>query len=124
MLANKKKILIVSDDPKLLGVLQGNLPNNCYQVMSSRDSGEELREVLDEVLPDLVILDVLMPRLDGIELCLRIRRWCEVPIIMLSSWGAGKDEVRGLDLGADGYLSEPFNIDDLMVQIDHTIYHN
>jgi len=120
----KNKILIISDDPQLLGVLQDNLPTNGYQVMNTVDSGEELKEVLDEVLPNLVILDAVMPRLDGIELCLRIRRLCEVPILMLSGWGTTKDMVRGLDLNADGYLSEPINIDDLMLQIDHTIYHN
>ena len=124
MLAKKNKILIVSDDPQLLGVLQDNLPDNGYQVMSTRDNGEGLKGILDEVLPNLVILDVIMPWLEGIELCLRIRRWCETPIIMLSSWGTPKDKVRSLDLNADGYLTEPFNIEDLMVRIDHTIYHN
>ena len=124
MLADKKKVLIISDDPKLLGVLQDNLSANVYQVMNINDSGEELRGVLDEILPDLVILNVLVSWLEGIELCLRIRRWCEVPIIMLSSRGAAKETFRSLDLSADGNFTKPFTLKDLMVQIDHTIYHN
>jgi len=124
MLADKKKILIISDDSKLMGVLHDNLPNSVYQVMNAADSGDELREVLDEALPDLVILDVLMSWLDGIELCLRIRRWCEVPIIMLSSRGAARETFKSLDLNADGCFTKPFALKDLMVQIDHTICHN
>ncbi len=118
-----KRILIISSDPELLRILQHNLPAQSYEVSSSRDRGE-LEELLDRVLPDLVILDILMPWLDGIELCLCIRQWCQVPIIMLSTWGARRDTVRSLDLNSNSYLTEPFGVAELMALIEGTICRN
>ncbi len=120
----EKKILIISDDSELLGVLQTNLPGKGYQVMSMADSKKELKEMLNQVVPDLIILDILMPWMDGIELCLRIRQWCQAPIIMLSTWGARKDMVRGLDLSAEGYLTKPFGVSELMTRIEKTSCQN
>jgi len=120
----EKRILIVSSEPELLGLLQHRLPENGYQVTSIGDIGEDLKEVVDRFLPDLIILDVLMPWLDGIEVCLRIRQWCQVPVIMLSTWDAGKDTVRSLDLNSDSYLTEPYGVADLMAQIEDTICPN
>ena len=117
----KNKILVISGDPVMLGFLQLNLRESEYQVVSTQRTGEELGAVLDEELPNLVILDIMMPGLDGIEVCLRIRQWSQVPILMLSAWGAGQDQVRGLDLSADSYLTEPFGIDELKVQIKETL---
>ena len=119
-----RKILVISDDPKLLGTLQRNLPGEGYQVTSVEDNVEEPEAMLGEVTPDLIILDIQMPRMDGIELCLRIRQWFQIPIIMLSTWEAKKDTVRSLDLSADGYLTEPFGIEDLMTQIENTFSRN
>jgi len=124
MITKKSKILVISDDPKLVNILEAKLPSQGYHVRCTTDNGEELKDVINKEIPDLVILDVLMPKLEGIELCLRIRRWCEIPIIMLSGWGTSKNKVRNLDLSSDSYLSEPIDVSDLMVQIDHTIYHN
>jgi len=118
----EKKILVVSGDPVLLGFLHHNLHQASYQVAAAQDTGEELRKTLDGVKPDLIILDIVMPELDGIEMCLRIRQWSEVPIMMLSVWGAGKDRVRGLDLSSDCYLTEPFGIGDLTTRIEE-IFH-
>ncbi len=120
----KKKILIVSSEPELLGLLQHNLPENGYQVTSIGDIEEDLKEVVDRFLPDLIILDILMPWLDGVEVCLRIRQWCQAPVIMLSTWDAGKDTVRSLDLSSDSYLSKPYGVADLMAQIDDTLCRN
>ena len=117
----KNKILVISGDPVMLGFLQLNLRESEYQVVSTQRTGEELGAVLDEELPNLVILDIMMPDLDGIEVCLRIRQWSQVPILMLSAWGAGQDKVRGLDLSADSYLTEPFGIDELRAQIKETL---
>ena len=100
------KILVVSKDTKLMEFLHRNLPNNGYQIISTR-ADEALKSILDEVSPHLVILDIMMPQLDGIELCLSIRQWSQVPIILLSTWEAGTDKVRGLDLNSISYLTRP-----------------
>jgi len=117
----EKKILVVSGDSTLLGFLEKNLPVNGYQVVSTRDTGERLKTVLDRVLPDLLVLDIMMPSLDGIEVCLRIRQWSEVPILMLTTWGAGKDKVRGLDLSSESYLTSPSGIAELTKQVEETL---
>ncbi len=120
----EKKILVISDDSELLGTRKDNLPGKGYQITSVADGRKELQQALEQVTPDLIILDILMPWMDGIELCLRIRQMCQVPIIMLSTWGARKDMVRGLDLSAEGYLTKPFGVDELMTRIKKTVSQN
>ncbi|MFC1869699.1 response regulator transcription factor [Chloroflexota bacterium] len=120
----KKRILVVSGDPELLRILQHNLPQESCEVATGRVSGEDLKEVLDVMLPDLIILDIQMPWLDGIELCLRIRQWCQAPVIMLSTWGATRDTVRGLDLSSDCYLTDPFDATELVSRIEETLSRN
>lgn len=120
----KKKLLIISDDQKLTRFLSHGLSERDYNITNTDNMGEDMEMVLDSELPDLVILDILMPWMDGIELCLRIRQWCPSPIIMLSAWGARKDTVRGLDLGAESYLTEPFDIGGLMERIEGALYRN
>ena len=114
----RKKILIVGSDPRLLGFLGVHLSGMGHQVTSTDSRGEELKAVLESEPAELIILDILMPWMDGIELCLQIRQWCSVPIIMLSTWGARKDTVRGLDLSAESYLTEPFDAAGLMARIE------
>ncbi len=80
--------------------------------------------MLDNELADLVIVDIIMPSLDGIRECLYIRQWSQVPIMMLSTWGTGGNRVRGLDLGADSYLTEPFGVDELMVRTKEALQQN
>ncbi|MBU2608833.1 MAG: response regulator [Chloroflexi bacterium] len=121
---DKKKILIVSSEPELQGILHQNLTEGGYQLTSIEDCEEELKELVDGFLPDLIILDISMPWLDGIETCLRIRQWCQTPVIMLSTWDAKKDTVRSLDLSSDSYLTEPYNVQELMSQIEETICRN
>ena len=120
----KIKNLVVSSDPVMLRFLQQNLSENGYQMVTTQHTGEELKVELDRELPDLVILDIMMPELDGIEVCLRIRQWSQVPVLMLSTWGAGEDRVRGLDLIADSYLTEPFGIDGVMEKIEGALQRN
>lgn len=120
----KTKILVISSDPVLLEFLQGNLDENGYHVVSTSRVSEDLKTELDKQLPDLVMLDIMMPNLDGIEVCLRIRQWSSVPIMMLSAWGTGVGKVRGLNLGTDSYLTEPFGIDELVVRIKETMQRN
>ena len=116
-MAAKTKTLVISSDSVMLRFLQQNLNESYYQIVSTQHSGEELRAIVAQELPDIVILDIMMPNLDGIEVCLRLRQWSQVPIMMLSAWGAGEDKVRGLDLSADSYLTEPFGIDEVMERI-------
>ena len=123
-MAAKAKSLVISNDSIMLRFLQQNLSVSGYEVASTQQTGEKLKTVLDEELPDLVILDVMMPDLDGIEVCLRIRQWSPVPIMMLSAWGAGEDKVRALDLSADSYLTEPFGVYELMARIGETLQRN
>lgn len=121
---DKKKILIVSSEPELQGILHQNLPDGSYQLTNVDDCEGELKELVNRYLPDLIILDISMPWLDGIEVCLRLRQWCQAPVIMLSTWDAGKDTVRSLDLSSDSYLTEPYGVKELMSQIEETICRN
>ena len=120
----KIKTLVVSSDPALLRFLEQNLNGGGYVVVSTQHTGVELKAVLDKELADLVILDIMMPGLDGIEVCLKIRQWSHVPIMMLSAWGAGEGKVRGLNLSASSYLTEPFGIDELKARIRDTLQRN
>ena len=118
------KTLVISSDPVMLRFLQQNLNGNNYHVATTQNTGELLRAVLDEELPDIAILDIMMPDMDGIEVCLEIRQWSQIPIIMLSAWGAGEGKVRGLDLSAESYLTEPFSIDELIARIKDALQRN
>ena len=121
---SKTKILAVGSDPELLGLLQQELNNDGYEVVSTQDTGAGLRDELHQENPDFIILDVMMPNLDGIGICLHLRQWTQVPIMMLSTWGTLDGTVRGLDLGAESYLTEPFGIDELRAQIQETLKRN
>ncbi len=120
----EKRILIISDDPVLLEFLQHHLKEGGYQVAKTEDVGDQLQAVLEEKSPDLIILDAMMPWLEGIEIALRLRRWCQTPILMLSTWRAGKDQVRALDLEAPEYLSEPFNAGGLLQRLGEILSSN
>lgn len=115
------KSLIVSSDPVLLSFLHKNFNTNGYQMVSTSYTNETLKAVLEKESPDIIILDIMMPALDGIEVCLRIRQWSDSPILMLTTWGAGGDRVRGLDLLDDSYLTEPFGIDGVVTWIEDAL---
>jgi len=114
------KILVISSDRVIIRFLQDNLNGGDYEVVSTQQTKEELIAVLDKEMPNLVVADIMMPNMDGIETCLHIRQRSQVPIMMLSAWGAGQDMIRGLDLSADGYLTEPFGIAELIARIRET----
>jgi len=115
---DKIKALVISDDPQMLAFLNDNLGKNGCRVICTRSTGEDLKALLDEEMPGLVILDIMMPALDGIEVCLRIRHWSAAPIMMLSTWGAARGQVRGLDLSAESYLTEPFGAEAFRRRLD------
>ena len=116
------KVLVVSKDTKLMEFIHRNLPNNGYQIINTRADGA-LKSILDEVKPHLVILDIMMPQLDGIELCLSIRQWSQVPIILLSTWETGADKVRGLDINSSNYLTRPMGSAEFRKQAERVFQH-
>ncbi|MDD4859476.1 MAG: response regulator [Dehalococcoidales bacterium] len=117
------KILTVSRDPVMVKLLQ-QLNGEDYQVANSRQTGEELKAILSQECPDIVVLDIMMPNLEGIEVCLRIRQWSLVPILMLSAWGVETGKVRRLNLSNDTYLTEPFGLEEIKTRIQETLQRN
>jgi DNA-binding response OmpR family regulator len=105
----KNKVLVVDDDPALLPLIEHTFAREGYQVHTASDGKEALR-VFFAHRPDLVVLDIMMPRMDGWETCRRIREVSDAPIIMLTARGQDEDIVRGLEYGADDYLTKPFSI--------------
>jgi DNA-binding response OmpR family regulator len=102
-------ILLVDDEESIQTLLTYPLERDGYSVVQARDGEEALRK-FDEAPVDLVVLDVMLPRLDGLEVCKRLRSQSNVPIIMLTARGEELDKVLGLELGADDYITKPFSI--------------
>ncbi len=111
-----KRILIVDDEPRYLRLLEANLKTEGYAVVTAAD-GVEALEAFSSQPVDLVLLDIMMPRLDGFGVCQRLRQFSNVPIIMLTAKGEEQDRVRGLDLGADDYLVKPFSATELLARV-------
>jgi len=110
------KILVVDDEPAILELLSYNLKSNGYSVVAVRE-GPEALEVVAAEQPDLVILDLMLPGLDGFEVCRRIREKWNIPIIMLTARQEELDKVLGLELGADDYLTKPFSPRELLARV-------
>ena len=106
---NSSTILLVDDEDSIQTLLTFPLERDGYRVVQARDGEEALRRFGEEAV-DLVVLDVMLPRLDGLEVCKRLRSQSDVPIIMLTARGEELDKVLGLDLGADDYITKPFSI--------------
>jgi DNA-binding response OmpR family regulator len=106
---NSSTILLVDDEDSIQTLLTYPLERDGYRVVQSRDGEDALRRFADEDV-DLVVLDVMLPRLDGLEVCKRLRSQSNVPIIMLTARGEELDKVLGLELGADDYITKPFSI--------------
>ena len=115
-MTKKSKILVADDEPKIRMFLRANLEARGYEVHLAQD-GIETVEMAGLVLPDVIVLDVNMPRMNGIEACHKIREWADMPIIILSVRGDEKDKVRALDEGADDYVTKPFGIEELLARI-------
>lgn len=111
-----KRILVVDDEVRYQRLLAANLHTDKYDVITA-SNGVEAIEIFSSQPIDLILLDVMMPELDGFETCQRIREYSNVPIIMLTAKGDEKDRVRGLDLGADDYLSKPFSATELLARV-------
>jgi two-component system KDP operon response regulator KdpE len=119
----KVKILVADDEPKILMFVRANLEARGYEVSLAQD-GVEAVEIAGRVSPDVIVLDVNMPLMDGLEACRRIREWGNMPIIILSVREDEKDKVRALDEGADDYMTKPFGIEELLARIRVALRHS
>jgi DNA-binding response OmpR family regulator len=111
------KILVVEDEPNMVAGLRDNFEFEGYQVITASDGAQGLQRALEEA-PDVVILDVMMPRMSGLEVCKQLRaKRSSMPIIMLTARGQEVDKVVGLELGADDYVTKPFSIRELLARV-------
>ena len=113
----KFRVLVVDDDPRILKFLEIRLKASGYEVLTAKNGREALEQVKAEE-PDLLILDVLMPGIDGFETLKQVRLLSSLPVIILSAKEANTDKVKGLELGADDYLAKPFSPDELLARIE------
>lgn len=112
----KGRILVVEDEIKLARFLELELRHEGYEVLTAHDGREGLRAALEENV-SLVVLDIMLPVLNGMEVCRRIRHASDIPVIMLTAKDDTMDKVMGLDLGADDYMTKPFAIEELLARI-------
>ena len=115
-MTDQARILVVDDEPQLTRVLRTGLKSRGYEVRAAAD-GLAGFEAFNDWHPDLVITDLAMPNVDGLELCRRLRAVSQVPIIVLSAKGEEKTKVEALDLGADDFITKPFGIDELLARV-------
>ena len=111
-----KKVLVVDDDVKTVGLVKLYLDRDGYQVLTAYNGVEALR-LARESHPDLIVLDLMLPDIDGLEICRTLRRDYDVPIIMLTARTTDQDKLTGLDLGADDYVTKPFSPKELMARV-------
>jgi len=113
----KQMIYIVDDEPKILRFISANLKSVGYEVTTAK-SGEEFLEKFDLISPDLVLLDIMMPGHDGFYVLKELRKFTDVPVIMLTARSNPQDKVQGLNVGADDYLTKPFSLDELFARVN------
>ncbi|MGG0717550.1 response regulator YycF [Robertmurraya massiliosenegalensis] len=111
-----KKILVVDDEKPIADILQFNLKKEGYDVYCAYDGNKAL-EMVEEIKPDLILLDIMLPQRDGMEVCREVRKKYEMPIIMLTAKDSEIDKVLGLELGADDYVTKPFSSRELIARV-------
>ena len=109
-------ILIVDDEPGIVRTLQSNLEANGFKTLAATN-GVRALEIIEEQQPDLLILDIMMPNMNGFEVCHRVRKFSQIPIIMLSARRSEEDKVKSLNLGSDDYISKPFGMSELVARL-------
>src|SRR5512140_1810987 len=115
-MSERRRILVVDDEPQITRVLRTSLSSQGYDIRVAND-GETALEIMKDWSPDLVITDLSMPNMPGLELCRRIRLKAKMPIIVLSVRGEEKAKVEALDAGADDYVTKPFNMNELLARV-------
>ncbi len=116
MTAKKTTIFIADDDPQMLRLMMRNLELEGYATQTATN-GQEAIIAIESAIPDAILLDVTMPKMDGFTVCQRVRAFSAVPIILVTARGQDADKVRGLDLGADDYLTKPFSVNELLARV-------
>jgi len=117
------RILVVDDETAVTDLIGYNLEKAHYQVITAHD-GEAALELARESKPDLVLLDLMLPKVDGLDVCRELRKTSQVPIIMVTARGEETDRVIGLELGADDYLTKPFSMRELLARIKAVLRRN
>lgn len=117
------KILVVDDEVSVTELISYNLQKAHYEVLVAHD-GESALQIARESLPDLILLDLMLPKIDGLDVCRELRKSSQVPIIMVTARGEETDRVIGLELGADDYLCKPFSMRELMARIKAVLRRN
>jgi two-component system response regulator VicR len=112
----EKKILVVDDEKPIADILQFNLKKEGYTVYCAYDGNQAL-EMVEEINPDLLLLDIMLPNRDGMEVCREVRKKYDMPIIMLTAKDSEIDKVLGLELGADDYVTKPFSTRELLARV-------
>ena len=115
-MARKATILVVDDEPHVVRLVKANLEPSGYRILTATEGEQALRAVEGES-PDLVILDIMLPKIDGYEVCRLIREFSPVPVIMLTARSAEVDLVHGFDVGADDFLTKPFAANELLARV-------
>lgn len=116
-MGKRARVLVVVDDPRYVQLVRVNMEASGYRVLTAGDGASALRLAETET-PDLVILDVMLPEIDGSEVCRRIREFSQVPIIMLTARGEQSQKVEGLRAGADDYVTKPFGVEELLARVE------
>ena len=112
----KSKILVVEDDPAISNLIRTTLETQSYQYHTAKNGAEALLDVVS-YQPDVMILDLGLPDMDGVEIIQKVRGWTNMPIIVVSARSEDQDKVEALDAGADDYLTKPFSIDELLARL-------
>lgn len=118
-----KKIVVVDDERPIADILEFNLEKEGYEVHSAYDGNDALELIL-EVVPDIVLLDIMLPGMDGMEVCREVRKKYDMPIIMLTAKDSEIDKVLGLELGADDYVTKPFSTRELIARVKANLRRN
>ena len=118
-----KTVLVVDDEKPIVDILVYNLKKEGYNTLEASD-GEEAIRIVSEKKPDLVLLDIMLPKMDGLTVCKRIRHNYNIPIIMLSAKDEEIDKILGLELGADDYITKPFSVRELIARVKANLRKN
>jgi len=113
---HRTRVLIVDDELAIIKFLKANLDARGFATLAATDGAEAL-QTIERELPDLVILDIMLPNIDGFEVCRRLREWSQIPIMILSGRSGAEEKVKCLNLGADDYVTKPFDMDELVARI-------
>lgn len=116
-MSRSRKILVIEDEQDISRVIKDYLTINGYEVLVV-ENGQEGLKLIDTLSPDFIILDIMLPDVDGIELCRQIRETCITPILILSARGSDTDKVLGLGFGTDDYMTKPFSLSELVARIN------